>query len=790
MRRIVFPKWLYLLLILATGGGLALTSGPAAAASAPWTYQTIATYGDVGQYASLISAPSNRAMSITYYSATWGRLMNAWSATYQSDCNANSGWDCFAADIANSNNGKYSSQAYNAAGDYEGIAYQDVSAYALKFASNQCVPGCNHQAWTIDDTPGVITAQGTSLKFDPTGKPHIAYYQAFPAALRYSHYVGGGTGNCSNPDWQCETIESGTALGHYPSLDLDAIGQPHIAYYDGGTGKLKYAYHVNSGGAGCSGGTVSTTWTCQVVDASGGAVGSFAVLHQSKCLFNPCNDSTQIAYYDEANHALKYARSGGNGQCSAGAAIGWQCDIVETVGQWLSPALYLSMAVDDNVPQIAYYDHDDAANGRLKLATPMVGGNCGPNGGLFFTWQCDTVDSGNTFGGSHDVGMYPSMVASSAGRVSIAYYDATATDLEWATQLAQQIITFNPLLNKTVGDAPFTVSANASSGLPVAFKAKGECSVNGASVTLSGVAGQCTITARQYGDATYSAAPDVAQSFVISDPVKQNQTITFAPLSDKSTADVPFTLSANASSGLPVSFTASGKCTVNGSTVTLSGVVGKCTITAHQIGNTTYNAAPDVARSFMVKNPPKQGQTISFAALPDKTLGDPPFQVSATASSGLPVSFTASGKCSISGAIVSLSGQPGNCTIVASQAGDSIYSAASEVSRSFAINSPAKQNQTISFAALPNRMLGDAPFQVSATASSGLLISFGGSTPAICSVSGTTVTLLSVGICTIIASQDGSGSVNAAADVTQSFLINAGVPAAPETTVYLPINLR
>jgi hypothetical protein len=301
--------------------------------------------------------------------------------------------------------------------------------------------------------------------------------------------------------------------------------------------------------------------------------------------------------------------------------------------------------------------------------------------------------------------MYPSMIVSSAGRASITYYDATAKDLEWATQLTPQTISFNPLPNKTVGNAPFTVSASASSGLPVTFRAKGECSVNGASVTLSGVAGQCTIIARQHGDAIYSAAMDVAQSFIIGDPVKQNQTIT-------------------------------------------------------------------------------------FAALSDKTLGDPPFQINASASSGLAVAFTASGKCSISGGSVSLSGQAGSCTIVASQAGDSIYKAAPNVSRSFAINNPAKQNQTIAFAALPNRTLGDPSFQLSATASSGLPVGFSSDAPAICTVSGTTVALLSAGTCTIVAAQAGDGSFNAAADVTRSFLIASNAPPPSSTIVYLPITQR
>jgi CSLREA domain-containing protein len=273
-------------------------------------------------------------------------------------------------------------------------------------------------------------------------------------------------------------------------------------------------------------------------------------------------------------------------------------------------------------------------------------------------------------------------------------------------------------------------------------------------------------------------------------PVKQNQTITFAALPNRMLGDPPFPLSATASSGLAVTFKASGKCSLSGASVTLSGQAGSCTIVASQAGNAAYNAAPDVSRSFAINSPAKQNQTIIFNPLPNRTVGDAPFPLSAMASSGLAVTFTASGKCAVSGSSVTLSGQLGNCTIVASQAGDASYNAAPNVSRSFTINSPAKQNQAISFAALPNRTLGDPPFSLSAAASSGLLVGFSTSTPAACTVSGTTVALLSTGTCTIIASQDGDGSFNAATDVTQSFLIANNAPPLPNAIVYLPITVR
>jgi uncharacterized protein (DUF2147 family) len=77
-------------------------------------------------------------------------------------------------------------------------------------------------------------------------------------------------------------------------------------------------------------------------------------------------------------------------------------------------------------------------------------------------------------------------------------------------------------------------------------------------------------------------------------------------------------------------------------------------------------------------------QSIAFAPLADKTYGDPDFTVSATATSGLTVSFAASGSCTVSGATVHLTGA-GSCTITASQAGDSTYSAATNVSQTFSI---------------------------------------------------------------------------------------------------------
>ena len=161
---------------------------------------------------------------------------------------------------------------------------------------------------------------------------------------------------------------------------------------------------------------------------------------------------------------------------------------------------------------------------------------------------------------------------------------------------------------------------------------------------------------------------------------KTDQTIAFSPISSKTFGDADFSIAASASSGLPVTLTATGSCMVASSTVHVSGV-GACTLVASQAGNATFNAAPSVSQSFAIA---KAGQTISFAPLADRKMSDPDFVVAATATSGLPVAFAGSGDCLVNGAMVHIVGA-GSCTVTAAQAGNSNYAAAQSVSRTFAI---------------------------------------------------------------------------------------------------------
>ncbi|GAA4487555.1 GH32 C-terminal domain-containing protein [Microbacterium panaciterrae] len=78
-----------------------------------------------------------------------------------------------------------------------------------------------------------------------------------------------------------------------------------------------------------------------------------------------------------------------------------------------------------------------------------------------------------------------------------------------------------------------------------------------------------------------------------------DQSIAFPAPADVTFGDPDIALSATASSRLPVTFTASGSCTiVNGAAHPTA--AGSCTVTAHQQGDASYNPAPDVTRTVTI----------------------------------------------------------------------------------------------------------------------------------------------------------------------------------------------
>lgn len=84
--------------------------------------------------------------------------------------------------------------------------------------------------------------------------------------------------------------------------------------------------------------------------------------------------------------------------------------------------------------------------------------------------------------------------------------------------LPTQQITFPALANRLIGDAPFILSASASSGLPVKFSiVSGPASLGGDGKTLTPTGeGTITVRASQAGNASFAPASPVDRSFTVS----------------------------------------------------------------------------------------------------------------------------------------------------------------------------------------------------------------------------------------------------------------------------------
>jgi hypothetical protein len=315
------------------------------------------------------------------------------------------------------------------------------------------------------------------------------------------------------------------------------------------------------------------------------------------------------------------------------------------------------------------------------------------------------------------------------------------------------------------------LSASATSKLAVSFTSDtpGVCTVSG-STAATVKAGTCAITAGQAGNDRYAAAEPVRKSFPVA---RIPQTIDF-PQPPDVTFGQPVTLTATASSGLPVRYRMSTPdvCTVSGRTVTTM-AARACIITASQPGNDRYAPARDVARSFLVE---RAAQTITFTP-PDSAAIGQPVTLAASASSGLAVSYRTDtpAVCTVSGSTVSPA-TVGICAITASQPGNGNYAAAPQVSQSFPVHrgtvGHGKTRQAITF----RRPLATAVgrrITLAASASSGLGVSFRSDTPSVCTVSGAIVTATAAGTCAITASQPGNGNYAAARDVRRSFAVHA-----------------
>lgn len=139
------------------------------------------------------------------------------------------------------------------------------------------------------------------------------------------------------------------------------------------------------------------------------------------------------------------------------------------------------------------------------------------NDGTVWAWGYNQYgELGNGMFSGAGANPTPGMVSGLSGVSAISAGENYSLAIVPDVGATGQTISFAPLPSESLGASPFTVTATASSGLPVAFASNNPavCIVSGDTVTLTG-AGSCAITASQPGNVTYAAAPPVTQTLSV-----------------------------------------------------------------------------------------------------------------------------------------------------------------------------------------------------------------------------------------------------------------------------------
>jgi len=283
------------------------------------------------------------------------------------------------------------------------------------------------------------------------------------------------------------------------------------------------------------------------------------------------------------------------------------------------------------------------------------------------------------------VGTYEGAIAVSGGFAE--NYTFSYIPADFTVTVATQHITFDDMADEVYSDGLIlNLQATASSGLAVSFSVvSGPAEISsGNKLNITG-AGSVIIAVAQQGDLNWTMATTVNKTLTIH---QADQKITFDHLADLHFGDSPVTITATGGlSGNPILFSSSDPSIVtctgsNGSS--LNPVkAGTCIIYANQAGNSNYNEA-SISHSFEVV---KSNQNLTFNPLDAKTFGDASFIPAASASSGLPVSFTSSNTsvATISNSNLTATGA-GTTIITAAQAGNDNYSAAPSVDQILVVN--------------------------------------------------------------------------------------------------------
>ncbi|MGV3588690.1 MAG: T9SS type A sorting domain-containing protein [Adhaeribacter sp.] len=178
---------------------------------------------------------------------------------------------------------------------------------------------------------------------------------------------------------------------------------------------------------------------------------------------------------------------------------------------------------------------------------------------------------------------------------------------------AEQTITFAPVPNKTFGDAPFLLSATASSGLPVAFTVvSGPATVQGNQITLTG-AGEVRVRAVQAGSDSYKPVA-LERAFCVN-PAKPSITATANLLAFSGNTHTNYTYQWYRNGTTITGATAATYTATRTGDYTLTVSVGSCNSVSSEVQRVNIPEEPETEQIVFFPNPTRQDLQVRATAV-------------------------------------------------------------------------------------------------------------------------------------------------------------------------------
>lgn len=347
-------------------------------------------------------------------------------------------------------------------------------------------------------------------------------------------------------------------------------------------------------------------------------------------------------------------------------------------------------------------------------------------------------------------------------------YDTAEVTKTLTIGASDQTITFPEMAPRAFDSPAFALGAFASSNLPLTYNSSNPlvATVSSEGSVFIHKVGTTFITVNQAGNTFWTPAAPVQRLFTVT---KAKQTISFSNVPSQINISEKVLLKGTSSSGGAVTFFVSGaalKLTEESGNFYIMGTAeGQGTVTATAAGDANYEAVSvdfDVAVG-------RQSQEIMFPHIEPRTFNFRSFSLTASATSGLPVSFSSSvpAVASVSASGTVTVNKVGVTTITASQAGDAEWNAATSLQRFLVVD---KGDQQISFfppAPVPSTT---ASVVLSASALGGAVV-FKSSNSQVVEINGSVAVIRGVGAARIVATQAGSGDYMPAVAVVPIFVV-------------------